>query len=132
VAVLPTVLAALDSNGDGVISETEQHAYAEQVVRDLSVTVNGACPKLQLVTANFPSKEEIKEGLGSIHLEFKIDLPPNPSNRHLRWENHHQSPISAYQINCLMPADSALRISSEHRNYSQSRYEIDYSDARGE
>lgn len=130
VAVLPAVLAALDSNGDGMISEAEQRAYAGQVVRDLAVKVNGENLRPQLLATDFPSLQDMKEGLGTIHLELKLDLPRNPSRWRLSWENRHKSQISAYQVNCLMPADPALRIVSEHRNFSQSMYELEYSDGR--
>ncbi len=128
VAVLPAVLGAIDSNGDGTISKAEQRAYADRVVRDLSVTVNGESIRPRLLAANFPNIEDMKEGLGTIHLELKVDLPRNSSSRRLRWENRHQAQISAYQMNCLMPADPAIHIISDHRNYSQSIYEMEYSD----
>ena len=54
VAVLPTVLAAIDANGDGTISEAEQRSYADRVVRDLAITVNGENIRPQLLAANFP------------------------------------------------------------------------------
>ncbi len=128
VAVLPAVLRAIDSDGDGTISEAEQRAYAERVVRDLSVTLNGVSLRPRLLAANFPSVEDMKEGLGTIHLELKLDLARHGSSRRLRWENRHQSRISAYQVNCLMPADPSIHILSDHRNYSQSIYEMEYSD----
>ena len=34
IAVAPAVIAGMDANGDGVISESEQRAYAEHVLRD--------------------------------------------------------------------------------------------------
>jgi hypothetical protein len=128
VAVLPAVLAGIDANGDGKISEAERRSYADRVIRDLAVTVNGEDVRPQLIGANFPSFDDMKEGLGSIHFEFKLRLPRTGSGRRLRWENHHQSRISAYQVNCLMPADPAIEVISEHRNYSQSIYEVVYSD----
>ena len=41
VAVSPIVLAKIDTNADDVISEAEQRAYAEAVLRDLSLTIDG-------------------------------------------------------------------------------------------
>ena len=55
------VLAAIDANGDGVISAAEQQAYAEQVRRDLSLTVMGCRLILRLVSSMFP-KLEADEG----------------------------------------------------------------------
>jgi hypothetical protein len=128
VAVLPTVLRAIDTNADGINSEAEQRVYAEQVLRDLVVTINGEHLRPRLVSVDFPKNEDLKEGLGSIHLEFKLELPRNVFNRHLRIENFHQPQISAYLVNCLMPANGAVRITSERRNYSQSLYEVEYNE----
>src|SRR5262249_5569526 len=41
VAVLPVVLARVDRDGDGVLSTVEQRAYAQRVLRDLSLAVDG-------------------------------------------------------------------------------------------
>jgi hypothetical protein len=35
------VIAAIDSNGDGVSSEGEERAYAQHVLGDLSITIDG-------------------------------------------------------------------------------------------
>src|SRR5947199_222856 len=58
VAVLPIVLAIVDSNADGVISESEQRLYAERVGRDLSLTVDGDRLTPRLVSTKFPGTGE--------------------------------------------------------------------------
>ena len=126
VAVYPIVLANIDTDADGVISKTEQRAYAERVLRDLSLTIDGHRLRPQLVSTQFPAIEEMKEGLGEIRIEFSADLPPGGANRRLIFENHHQSRIAAYQVNCLVPRDPDIRIVAQNRNYSQSFYELDY------
>src|SRR5206468_913635 len=55
VKVLPRVLAAIDTNGDGVLSTDEQRAYADHVRRDLSLAVDGAPLALRIVALEFPS-----------------------------------------------------------------------------
>jgi hypothetical protein len=67
VAVSPAVLAGIDANADGVISDAEQHAYAEQVLRDLSLSVDGHVLQPELLSVDFPKLEEIKQGLGEIN-----------------------------------------------------------------
>jgi hypothetical protein len=134
VAVYPFVLAAIDTDSDGVISETEQRAYAWQVLRDLLLTVDGRPVSPQLVSVEFPAIDAMKEGRGEIRIEYRADLPNAGPNRKLRLVNHHQSPIAAYQVNCLVPRDPDIRIVAQNRNYSQSHYELDYEQAgdRGE
>lgn len=126
VAVFPFVLAIIDTNADGVISESEQRVYAERLVRDLSVTVDGARLRPRLVSTKFPETGEMKEGRGEIQLEFVADLPRNGPNRRLLFENHHQSRIAAYLVNCLVPHDPDIRLLAQNRNESQSLYQLDY------
>ena len=122
----PIVIAGIDTDADGVISETEQRAYAERVLRDLSLTIDGHRLTPRLVSWEFPAIDEMKEGRGEIQIEFSADLPRNGPNRRLTLENHHQSRIAAYQVNCLVPRDPDIRIVAQNRNYSQSLYELDY------
>jgi len=129
VAVYSAVLETVDTNDDGVISELEQRAYAERVLGDVSLTVDGERLKLKLISVQFPGIEMIQEGLGQIQVEFTADLPPGGSNRKLIFENHHQSRISAYLVNCLVPSDPDIRVVAQNRNEDQSYYELDYMQA---
>lgn len=126
VAVYPIVIAGIDTDADGVISETEQRVYAGRVLRDLSLTIDGHRLTPRLVSWEFPAIDEMKEGRGEIRIEFSAELPRNGPNRKLTLENHHQSRIAAYQVNCLVPRDPDIRIVAQNRNYSQSLYELDY------
>jgi hypothetical protein len=126
VAVFPIVLANIDTNADGVVSETEQRAYAVRVLRDLSITVDGDLLRPRLVSTKFPGTGEMKEGRGETQLEFSADLPHNGPNRRLIFENHHQSRIAAYLVNGLVPRDPDIRLIAQNRNESQSLYQLDY------
>jgi len=126
VAVFPNVLANIDTDADGVISEAEQRAYAERVLRDLSLTIDGDRLQLRLVSLKFAQIEEMKEGRGSIQLEFNADVPGGGPNRRLIFENQHQSRIAAYLVNCLIPRDPDIRVTAQNRDYQQSFYQLDY------
>jgi hypothetical protein len=126
VAVFPLVLAQIDTDVNGVISESEQRAYAGQVLRDLSLKIDGRALSPQLLSMQFPNIEEMKEGRGEIRLEFYSDLPPGGRRRRLTLENRHQARIAAYQVNCLVPGDPGIRIVAQNRNESQSLYQVDY------
>ena len=126
VAVSSSVIASIDSNGDGVISETEQRAYAEHVLGDLSLTVDGNRLRPKLVSVSFPEIEQMKEGLGEIHIDFTAELPRGGPNRRLVLENHHQSQNAAYLVNCLVPSDHDIQIVGQTRNQTQSVYQLDY------
>jgi hypothetical protein len=131
VAVSSAVIASIDTNADGVISEPEQRAYAERVLRDLWLSVDGHRLKPHMVSVDFPKPGEMKEGLGEIQIEFSADLLRGGANRKLVFENHHQSRIAAYMVNCLVPRDKNIRITAQNRNEDQSFYQLDYMRADG-
>jgi hypothetical protein len=126
VMVLPTILRSIDSDADGVISETEQRAYAGRVLHDLSLTVDGERLPLRLVAMKFPQLEAMQQGLGEVQLEFDADIRNGGRSRKLVFENHHQRLICAYLVNCLVPRDSDIRITAQNRNYEQSSYGVEY------
>jgi hypothetical protein len=126
VAVSPRLIASIDTDSNGAISEVEQRAYARSVLRDLSLTVDGYHLTLQLLSIRFPALDEMQDGRGEIKLEFQADLPHGGRNRKLILENRHQSGIAAYQVNCTVPRDPDIYIATQTRNYSQSSYELEY------
>ena len=126
VAVASAVLADIDLNGDGVISGAEGRAYAERVLHELSLSLDGHRLDPRLVSATFPRIEDMKEGVGEIRVELTAGLPGGDTNRKLVFENHHDSAISAYLVNCLAPQDARIRVVAQNRNRNQSLYELDY------
>ena len=120
IAVLPIVLANIDADGDGVISEAERRAYVQSVLQDFSLSVDGDRLRVQLVSTKFPRIEEMEEGLGEIQLEITADLPSGYGHRRLVVENHHLRRIAVYLVNCLVPRDPDIRIAIQNRNYEQS------------
>jgi hypothetical protein len=131
VAVSPIVIWNIDTNGDGILSEPEKNSYVERVMGDLSLSVDGHPLKPRVLTADFPKVEEMKEGLGEIHIQFTADLPRGGANRRLVFENHHQSRISAYLVNCLASRDKNIQIAAQNRNENQSFYQLNYEQAGG-
>jgi len=126
VAVFPIVIAGIDTDGDGVVSQAEQRAYAARVLRELSLTLDGRPLTPRLLSLRFPSPEEMKQGQAGIRIGFQADLPRGGPGRRLVFENRHQGSIGAYLVNCLVPVDPAVRIVAQDRNYTQSHYQVDY------
>ena len=129
VGVFGTVLADIDTDRDGVLCEAEQRAYAGRVRRDLSLAVDGNRLPLRLVSATFPEIGEMREGLGDILLRFEADVPPGGPERRLVFENHYQSGLAAYLVNGLFPNDPDLRVTAQSRNFDQSSYQLNYTQA---
>lgn len=126
VIVAPVVLAEIDPNGDGLLSESEQRAYATRFLGDLKLTVDGRELKLRLTSLKFPALAEMKEGVGEIQFTLEGDLPPGGGRHSLRMENRHHERLSAYQVNALVPRDPRVGIAAQHRNPTQSLYQLDY------
>ena len=134
VAVVERVMTDIDADGNGTVSDAEQTTYAERVLRDLSLTIDGHALVPRLVSIQFSPMDEMQGGRGKIQLDFSADLPPGGRNRKLTLENDHQHLISAYQVNCLRPRDPDIRIAAQNRDYSQSLYTLEYerTDVRAE
>jgi hypothetical protein len=131
IAVASAVIAIIDTNGDGVLSEREQRIYAQRVLTDVSLRVDGNVVKPRLVGYQFPSIEMMNEGMGTIQIAFTATLPHGPANRQLSFENHHQRKISAYMVNCLVPSDRNIQILAQDRNREQSSYQLEYVQGEG-
>src|SRR5580698_3692791 len=76
VMVAPSVIAAIDSNHDGVFSASEKQAYAQRVLGDLSITIDGKRVLPQSLSWSFPEPAQMREGLGEIQIEYRVELPP--------------------------------------------------------
>ena len=126
VEVFRTVLAAIDTDGDGAISEAERRAYAERVTAELSLAVDGQPLRPRLVSWTFPAIEEMREGYGTIRLNLEAELPPGGPARRLVFENRHSIANPAYLVNCLVPQDPLIRVAAQTRNDRQSLYQLDY------
>ena len=109
-------IASIDNNGDGVLSRTEQWAYGERVLGDLSLTADGNGLKPKLVSVDFPQVEQMRKARGKIHIEYAAELPSGGPNRRLILENHNQSEKAVYLVNCLVPRDPNIRIVAQNRN----------------
>lgn len=126
VAVFPAVLAAIDTDRDGAISAAEQRAYADRVLGDLSLTIDGKPLRLHSVSSTFADVEEMRLGSGGIAVEFFADSGSSNGRRRLIFENHHQSRIAAYLVNCVTQHELQVQVIAQKRNYLQSLYQLDY------
>lgn len=126
VAVSNSVITAVDLNHDNVFTEAEQRIYAQKVLRDLSLNVDGHLQKLHLESVSFPAPADMKAGIGEIHIEFTADLPVGAAPSVLVIENHHEPRMSVYLMNCLVPQDRTLHVGAQNRNQNQSYYRVEF------
>jgi hypothetical protein len=128
VAVFPMVFADIDRDADGVASATEQRAYAERVLDDLFLSVDGVRLPLRLISSIFAPRELLQEGRGEIQLRMEADVPGTATRRRLSFENHHQRRIGSYLVNGLMSRDPDIHLAAQQRSTDQSYYQLDYTD----
>jgi hypothetical protein len=129
VAVSSAVIAAIDSDSDGVFSDAEQQTYAQKILSDLSLSVDSHTLEPRLRAASFPAPADIKGGLSEIHIEFDADLPTGRPHRTLVIENHHEPRISVYLMNSLVSQDRNISVIAQSRNHNQSYFRLDYAQA---
>ena len=127
--VAPQVLAGLDANHDGTLSPAERRAYAARVQHDLTLTLDGQPTPLRLADAVFSPPRQLAAGLGAVQLTFEAPVPASRALHHLTFINQHQPALAAYLVNCLLPRQPAVRVLSQTRSYTQSRYELTFSTA---
>ena len=126
VAVSSDVIANIDTNGDGVLSPQEQWNYAQRVLSELALRIDGKKLDPKLKSADFPKIQEMRDGVGEIHIEYTAELPGGGSNRKLILENNNQRQRAVYLVNALAPSDPGISIVAQKRNQVQSTYELDY------
>lgn len=127
VAVAPTVLAMIDTDGNGAISATEGDAYARQVINALVMTVDGQRVRPHLDRRQMPLWRDVREGTGMIRLTASATLPVLTSGPHqLFFRNTHRSDMGVYLANALVPIDRRMEITGQRRDEVQHELAIDY------
>src|SRR3984957_17842576 len=126
VAVASQVVTAIDTNADGVISAPEQQAYAQRVLHDLVLSVDGHSLPVRLFSARFHDIAAMQRGVGEIQISLTASLLPGIDHRRLVFENHHESGIAVYLVNCLVPEDHNIQLAGQTRNQNQSFYQLDF------
>ena len=127
VAVAEQVLARIDRDRDGAISNNEAAAYAKLLKRDLTFRVDGRKLELKLTASEFVPPAELRSGSGTIQMELSAISSPLAAGPHrLTLENRHLTRISVYLINAAQPKFATVQITRQKRNENQSAGEIEF------
>jgi hypothetical protein len=127
VEVADRVFAIIDSDGDGQVSPLEEQAYARRVMQDIALEVDGRLTPLALKGAEFPSRREMNEGVGAIHLELAVEADLGAAGKHrLSFRNDHLPEFSVYLVNALVPATDAIKIDGQQRDALQHELRVDF------
>jgi hypothetical protein len=132
-AVAEDILATIDKDRNGEISQSESQAYGEGVLRSVSLSVDGKSYAIHLNSEEVPPMEDMRRGEGILRLYASAVVPSLASGRHqLEFSNSHRADISVYLVNALVPADRRIRINGQTRDMLQREFKMDYTVAEGE
>ncbi|MCD9026869.1 hypothetical protein LDO26_01395 [Luteimonas sp. BDR2-5] len=126
VEVADAVIAGIDRDGNGVLSQAEWADYAAGVQADLHLEADGAPLPLRLTGARFADATRMRQGEATILLDFEADLPRADGPRSLVFENRHRRDIAVHLVNALAPRDPAVRILGQRRSPDQSSWRLDF------
>ena len=126
VLVAPEMVALIDTDGDGEISETEGEAYSNEVLRDVSLEVDGEPQPLTLTSSQFPTPLDMSAGMGMIRLQIAAGGPAaTPGEHQLYYRNDHQPVNSKYLVNAFKKS-SEVEILLQDRERLQHAIRVDY------
>ena len=115
----------MDLDSDGKVSAQEEESYAKSVLAALTLQDNGRSLPLTLVEREFPALDQMKEGLGTMRLIARAMLGQPTGGKHsLYFRNDHQTNLSVYVVNALMPPPG-IQITAQHRDELQREFQVE-------
>ena len=114
------ILALIDEDGDGRVSDLEARGYAARVVQDLRLELNGRSCTLRVVRVDVPAAADLVDGMGTIHLDLEaVDLSLASGRSSLTFRNDHQPAASVYLVNTLKPSSPRIEVMGQERDRAQ-------------
>jgi hydrogenase/urease accessory protein HupE len=126
VDVAASIIAGIDADRDGALSSVETQAYAEDLVRDLSLAIDGRPVTLGLQSWSLASLPQMASGQGESIVTMAASFSGGEGPHELTLDNWHQRRLAAYLVNALQPESASVRIGAQRRNYDQSRYVMSF------
>lgn len=127
VQVADRIFAMIDVDGDGRITPEEEQAYAQRVVQDLALEVDGRRVPIALLRTQFPSRSEMYEGVGEITLELTAQTKIGIAGTHqVSFRNRHLPELGVYLANALVPATNDIAINGQERDALQRELRISF------
>ena len=117
VQVADRICPLIDTDGNGQITTAEEQAYARRVLQDVALAVNGVNAPLTLTELQFPTQQEMREGLGTIRLTLTAaGTLGAAAQQQIHFRNNHAPELSVYLVNALVPTASEIKISGQERD----------------
>jgi len=127
IAVAEQILAAIDRDGDRVISGGESRAYREEVLGAMAVDLDGTPLSLSVIDGSVPEVAAVRNGEGTMRLRASAALRGVSAGTHsLRYRNSHRQDIGVYLVNALVPANDRVAVVTQRRDVDQRDVTIEY------
>ena len=126
VDVAPAIFALINTDRDGSISEAEGKAYAQRLLNDFILEVDGQPRRLEVIGNHFPSFQDMQEGTGTIRIEALAAWRAAPGHHLLFFRNNHKTDLGVYLVNVLVPTSPEISITDQQRDFLQREIRLDF------
>ena len=116
VDVATAIFALINIDHDGRISPSEADRYANQVVRETTLDIDGRRAQLDVLRYEFPSFQEMNAGEGVIRIYARAVWRGSAGAHRLIYQNNHKTDLGVYLVNALRPGTPAIEIMEQHRD----------------
>lgn len=127
IQVAEKICAKIDLDHDGRISGMEELAYAQRVLQDTELAINDVKTPLTLNEFQFPTQQEMREGLGTIRLTLAAATTLGSGNQQKKFfRNNHFPELGVYLVNALVPTKNDISISGQERDSLQREMRLSF------
>ena len=127
VLVVPQILPQMDTDGDQKISEVEGQVYADSVLQNIVLQVDGQPLTLAVTKIDMPDYLTIQAGYGTIRVYTVARLADGMTGTHQIYYNNNYTPTgSAYQVNAFVDKNIAITLGKQNRDDIQQSMQMDY------
>jgi hypothetical protein len=116
VDLAPMIFALINTDHDGRISASEGEKYASQVVQETVLEIDGRRSRLDLVSYEFPTFQEMTAGEGTIRIHARARWVGAAGEHRLVYQNNHKPDLSVYLVNALRPGTRDIEITEQRRD----------------
>jgi hypothetical protein len=118
------IARAVDANGDGRISDAEARAYAEQVLKASSLTIDGVRTSLRLQGVRAPSYASLAQG-DILHIYAVAGTRMRPGPVTLRYANRYAPVKSQCQASVFLSVGGGWSFAVDHQGHSPDGRQLD-------
>ena len=116
VDVATAIFAMINTDHDGRISPAEAGQYANHVVQETPLEVDGRRLQLDVLRYEYPSFQEMSVGEGTIRIYARAIWRGSAGAHHLVYQNNHKADLGVYLVNALRPGTPAIEITEQRRD----------------